>query len=427
MTNSFLETEREPKRKTFDEIYEIFETIGYGSNSKVKFGVHKEKGEKVAIKIISRKKFKIDSHLGFLFKREKEILKRLEHRNIVQFCAAYQSKNNYYLITKYIKGWELLEVINHTGKLSEFTAFKIWSQIVKAIGYCHSQDIVHRDIKPENIIVNKMYKIKIIDFGISNFVRKNELLSTNCGSPLYTAPEVWKGKHYNGKKADIWSLGIVLYLLVCGKPPFYEHNNILPNNITYPLGLSESLVSLIKRTLSFYPMKRPSCKKILKHKWLTENTKLEKILESEIIELPKTNNFKNIKHKLNINDISNHENDMTKPKIKKETSNEIQSSTINNLSDIVNESSTESSTESSNKTKIIRKNEIEFEKDYNLNEKEILKEKKSDLSTSDEVSYMEMEREKEHNKKKNKKKTTKKKKNNKKRKKNKKKKRVKKK
>ncbi|KAJ3428510.1 map/microtubule affinity-regulating kinase [Anaeramoeba flamelloides] len=310
MTFPLLESKFLPKRRIFNEIYEIYETIGIGSMSKVKFGINKKNGKKVAIKIISRVKFKIDSQLTLLFQREKDILKKLHHKNIVKFYAAYQSKNNYYLITKYIKGWELLEVVNHTGIISEFTAYKIWLQIVRAINYCHSQNIVHRDIKPENIIINKKYQIKLIDFGISNFEKKNEFLSTNCGSPLYTAPEVSKGKDYKGKKADVWSLGVILYLLVCGKLPFNDHNRIVPNDIQYPQNLSHSLVSLIKKTLRYQSMKRPSCKKILKHEWMMENKKLEKILKHEVIKFPKMNNYQILKKNFKINQSNIIQNDI---------------------------------------------------------------------------------------------------------------------
>ncbi|KAJ3438130.1 map/microtubule affinity-regulating kinase [Anaeramoeba flamelloides] len=301
MTFPLLESKSLSKRKIFNEIYEIYETIGFGSMSKVKFGINKKNGQKVAIKIINRREFTIDSQLELMFQREKDILKKLNHKNIVSFCAAYKSKNNFYLITKYIKGWELLEIVNKTNTNSEFTAYKIWLQIVQAINYCHSQNIVHRDIKPENIIINKKYQIKLIDFGISNFVKKNEFLSTNCGSPLYTAPEVLKGKPYKGKKVDVWSLGIILYLLVCGKLPFTDINRIVPNDIKYPQNLSHSVVSLIKKTLRYQAMLRPSCKKILQHEWMVENKKLEKNFKPELIKFPKMNNYQILKKNFKIN------------------------------------------------------------------------------------------------------------------------------
>ena len=210
-----------------EDNYKIVSKLGKGSFGSVYKVKHKISGEIRAMKII--KNTSVDDKVGVenaKFLKEIQVLKELDHPNIIKIFEYYVDNKNHYIITELLTGGELYETILKCRKFNEKTAAFIMRQILSALNYLHSKGIVHRDIKPENILVQKIDKkenqdeiyIKLIDFGASNFFKENEILKLKVGSPYYIAPEVLN-KNYN-EKCDIWSAGVVLYVMLTGKFPF---------------------------------------------------------------------------------------------------------------------------------------------------------------------------------------------------------------
>ena len=251
----------------------IKETLGKGAFGVVKLAINTQTGEKVAIKIINETKIAKEQKLNFL--REIEILKNINHPNIIRLYCHISKQKQLYLITEYIKGIELFQYISLKKKIEESEACIYFQQIICGLEYLHKMGISHRDIKSENILVDHHLKeIKIIDFGLSNkYSDKSELLSTLCGSPLYAAPEVLTGKGYKPRPVDIWSAGIVLYFMLSGKLPFQAdtdeelYKKIIDAKITNIKGISKEGNDLVKQILNPNPRKRISILKIKKHPW----------------------------------------------------------------------------------------------------------------------------------------------------------------
>jgi len=158
-----------------------------------------------------------------LLEREIDIMKKLQHPNIIQLMEVVDTPDTLYLVLEFVSGGELFDAIVNKGSYSETDAAKIVRQIMEAIQYVHSLGIAHRDLKPENLLLSgeegKADFIKIADFGLSKDFGE-EQLSTSCGTPDYVAPEVLMGEPYD-KSVDIWSIGVITYVLLCGFPPFY--------------------------------------------------------------------------------------------------------------------------------------------------------------------------------------------------------------
>ena len=266
--------------------YAIKETIGKGAFSKVKLGINKLTGEKVAIKIIDKKKLKINSE-NKRIEREINIIKKLNHINIVKIVQIKEDMNNIYIIMEYIEN-NLFYYILNKKYISEQESSFYFFQLISGIDFIHSQGIVHRDLKPENILITKNKILKIIDFGLSNYFSKGNLLSTLCGSPSYTAPEVILGNKYDGFASDIWTIGIILYTMICGHLPFEEYDNkilfkkIIKCKIEYPKYIPNNIKNLLQKILVANPDKRINIKEIKKNQVYLNGKKLfsEKFPES---------------------------------------------------------------------------------------------------------------------------------------------------
>ncbi|GBP73723.1 hypothetical protein EVAR_103185_1 [Eumeta japonica] len=174
--------------------------------------------DKVAIKIIDKSRLDEDN-LKKTF-REIAIMKRLRHPHVVRLYQVMESANTIYLVTEYAPNGEIFDHLVSQGRMTEAEAARAFAQMVAAVGYCHSRGVVHRDLKAENLLLDADMNIKLADFGFSNEFVAGGALATWCGSPPYAAPELFEGRRYDGPKADIWSLGVVLYVLVCGALPF---------------------------------------------------------------------------------------------------------------------------------------------------------------------------------------------------------------
>ena len=195
--------------------------------------------------------------------------------------------NHHYMVFEFIDGGQLLDYIISHGRLRERAARKFARQIGSALNYCHRNSIVHRDLKIENILISKSGNIKIIDFGLSNLYSPSSHLSTFCGSLYFAAPELLNAKLYTGPEVDIWSFGIVLYVLVCGKVPFDDqsmpalHAKIKRGLVEYPAWLSNECKSLLARMLVTNPADRATLTEVMNHPWM--NKGYEGVVESHLI------------------------------------------------------------------------------------------------------------------------------------------------
>ncbi|XP_047247024.1 serine/threonine-protein kinase SIK2 isoform X3 [Girardinichthys multiradiatus] len=253
--------------------YDIERTLGKGNFAVVKLARHRITKTEVAIKIID--KTQLDAVNLEKIYREVQIMKMLDHPHIIKLYQVMETKNMLYLVTEYAKNGEIFDYLAKHGRLSELEARRKFWQILSAVDYCHNRNIVHRDLKAENLLLDGHMNIKIADFGFANFFQPGEPLATWCGSPPYAAPEVFEGQQYEGPQLDIWSMGVVLYVLVCGALPFdgptlpVLRQRVLEGRFRIPYFMTEDCEHLIRRMLVLDPSKRLSLAQIKEHKWMT--------------------------------------------------------------------------------------------------------------------------------------------------------------
>jgi 5'-AMP-activated protein kinase catalytic alpha subunit len=266
-----------------DEIfqyYDIHKELGKGNFSVVHLGIDKNTGEACAIKFLNKKKFWSDPKIKDQVVREVEILRQIKHPNVVQYKDLYEGDTYVYLVLEYAEGGELFHKISRTG-VSELEARTLFTQLLKAVNYLHSESIVHRDLKPENILLDGQGNIKISDFGLARFDATH--MQSLCGTPHYVAPEVIRLGLGNssvgyGKEVDMWSLGVSLYHMLTGHLPFPESDRMtLFNKIERGLydfphhlwcGISEEAKDLVKKLLDINPKTRLTAEQALKHAWI---------------------------------------------------------------------------------------------------------------------------------------------------------------
>ncbi|XP_072381145.1 uncharacterized protein [Diabrotica undecimpunctata] len=272
--------------------YELEKTIGKGNFAVVKLATHIVTRTKVAIKIIDKTVLD-EENLTKIF-RETAILKKLKHPHITRLYQLMETNQTIYLVTEYASKGEIFDHLVAKGRMTEPEAKRIFNQIVSAVSYCHSQGVVHRDLKAENLLLDHNLDIKLADFGFSNQFTEGCLLSTFCGSPPYAAPELFQGLKYDGPKADIWSLGVVLYVLVCGSLPFDGptlnalRNVVIEGKFRIPYFMSQDCEHLIRHMLVVDPDKRLTVPQILKHRWLSDAPLIENVMLEKEIQLNKT-------------------------------------------------------------------------------------------------------------------------------------------
>jgi len=265
--NDMIITQKESKISD----YNMGGQIGQGAYGVVKSGVHKPTGRKVAIKVYE--KYKIaDSQRKTCVNREIKILKKLSHTNIVQLYETIDTTKQLFIIMELVKGRSLHSYLHckQNRKLDEAECMKLFSQIAAGIDYCHKNYIVHRDIKMENILLDEHHNVKIIDFGFSICADKNQKLKIFCGTPSYMAPEIVNKKEYLGQPTDVWSLGILLYAMLCGSFPFRgstEHELfrcISKCQYKFPDFVSNTAKGIVNKMLCLNPEKRASAEQIYK-------------------------------------------------------------------------------------------------------------------------------------------------------------------
>ncbi|XP_077360863.1 MAP/microtubule affinity-regulating kinase 4 isoform X2 [Festucalex cinctus] len=252
--------------------YRLLKTIGKGNFAKVKLARHILTGREVAIKIIDKTQLNPTS-LQKLF-REVRIMKGLNHPNIVQLFEVIETDKTLYLIMEYASGGEVFDYLVSHGRMKEVEARAKFRQIVSAVHYCHTKNIVHRDLKAENLLLDADANIKIADFGFSNEFTLGNKLDTFCGSPPYAAPELFQGKKYDGPEVDVWSLGVILYTLVSGSLPFDGQNlkelreRVLRGKYRVPFYMSTDCEGILRRFLVLNPAKRCTLDQVMKDKWI---------------------------------------------------------------------------------------------------------------------------------------------------------------
>uniref|UniRef100_A0A673LJB4 Maternal embryonic leucine zipper kinase n=1 Tax=Sinocyclocheilus rhinocerous TaxID=307959 RepID=A0A673LJB4_9TELE len=253
--------------------YEVYETIGSGGFAKVKLGRHILTGEKVAIKIMEKKDLGDDLPR---VKIEIEAMKNLSHQHVCRLYHVIETSSKIYMVLEYCPGGELFDYIIAKDRLSEEETRVFFHQIISAMAYVHSQGYAHRDLKPENLLIDEDHNLKLIDFGLCAKPKGGlgfELL-TCCGSPAYAAPELIQGKAYIGSEADVWSMGVLLYALLCGFLPFDDDNcmvlyrKITRGKYSNPHWLSPASILLLNQMMQVDPKRRLTVKQLLDHPWV---------------------------------------------------------------------------------------------------------------------------------------------------------------
>ncbi|XP_010271000.1 PREDICTED: CBL-interacting serine/threonine-protein kinase 1-like isoform X2 [Nelumbo nucifera] len=259
--------------------YELGRTLGEGNFGKVKFARNLETGQAVAVKILEKKRI-LDLKITDQIRREISTLKLLKHPNVVRLHEVLGSKTKIYMTLEYVNGGELFDRIASKGRLSESEGRKLFQQLIDGVSYCHDKGVFHRDLKPENVLVDAKGNVKISDFGLSalpQHFRDDGLLHTTCGSPNYVAPEILANRGYNGATSDLWSCGVILYVILTGYLPFDDRNlavlyqKIFKGVVQIPKWLSEGAKNLIKRILDPNPNTRITMAKIKLDEWFQQD------------------------------------------------------------------------------------------------------------------------------------------------------------
>ncbi|KAK1800375.1 hypothetical protein P4O66_005616 [Electrophorus voltai] len=259
--------------------YLIGRKLGEGSFAKVREGLHALTGEKVAVKVIDKRKAKKDSYVTKNLRREGQIQQMIRHPNITQLLDILETENSYYLVMELCPGGNLMNLIYEKKRLDEREAQKYVRQLVMAVEHLHRAGVVHRDLKIENLLLDEQDNIKLIDFGLSNcagILGYSDPFSTQCGSPAYAAPELLSRKKY-GPKVDVWSIGVNMYAMLTGTLPFTVepfslkalHQRMVDKDMNpLPPSLSSAAVSLLKSLLEPDPAKRPNIHQVMADSWL---------------------------------------------------------------------------------------------------------------------------------------------------------------
>ncbi|XP_059212635.1 hormonally up-regulated neu tumor-associated kinase homolog [Centropristis striata] len=262
--------------------YLVGKMINKGSFAKVMEGLHIGTGEKVAIKVIDKKKARQDSYVLKNMKREPRIHQMVRHPHIVVLLETLETENSYYMAMELCAGGDLMDRICERKRLEEREVRRYTRQILSAVEHLHKHGVVHRDLKIENFLLDEHNNIKIVDFGLSNTLKAEslslELLNTQCGSPAYAAPELLAHRKY-GPKVDVWSVGVSMFAMLTGTLPFTVepfnikqlHQKMVNGEISsIPSDVSKGAVAFVLSLLEPDPAKRPSVRAAMEEKWINE-------------------------------------------------------------------------------------------------------------------------------------------------------------
>ncbi|KAL4764645.1 serine/threonine-protein kinase [Aspergillus foveolatus] len=255
--------------------YHTVKVLGEGSFGKVKLAIHQPSGRQVAMKIISRRKLLSRDMIGRV-EREIQYLQLLRHPHIIKLYTVISTKTDIVMVLEYAER-ELFDYLVKRGRCNDAEARKFFQQIICAVEYCHRHKIVHRDLKPENLLIDRDKNVKIADFGLSNIMTDGNFLKTSCGSPNYAAPEVISGKLYAGPEVDVWSCGVILYVLLVGRLPFDDDyipalfKKIAAGNFHMPTYISSGAARLIRSMLQVHPVHRITIEDIRDDPWFLQD------------------------------------------------------------------------------------------------------------------------------------------------------------
>jgi len=255
--------------------YELGRVLGHGNFGRVHAARDLRTGRSVAVKVLSKDRV-VRAGMMEQIKREIAVMKRVSHPNIVELHEVMATRSRIYLALELVRGGELFARIVRAGRVREDVARRYFRQLISAVGFCHARGVFHRDLKPENLLIDDAGNLKVVDFGLSalaDHARSDGLLHTLCGTPGYVAPEVFRNKGYDGAKADIWSCGVILYVLLAGSLPFPEDNiaamfkKMSRGDYRCPPWLSTEARRLIPRLLDPNPDTRITVAQIVETPW----------------------------------------------------------------------------------------------------------------------------------------------------------------
>ncbi|XP_010443564.1 PREDICTED: CBL-interacting serine/threonine-protein kinase 10 [Camelina sativa] len=283
----------ENKPSVLTDKYDVGRLLGQGTFAKVYYGRSILTSQSVAIKMIDKEKV---MKVGLIeqIKREISVMRIARHPNVVELYEVMATKTRIYFVMEYCKGGELFNKVAK-GKLKDDVAWKYFYQLINAVDFCHSREVYHRDIKPENLLLDDNENLKVSDFGLSALAdckRQDGLLHTTCGTPAYVAPEVINRKGYDGTKADIWSCGVVLFVLLAGYLPFHDSNlmemyrKIGKADFKAPSWFAPEVKRLLCKMLDPNPETRITIAKIRESSWFRKGLHMkQKRMEKRVKEM----------------------------------------------------------------------------------------------------------------------------------------------
>lgn len=253
--------------------YELRVLIGHGGFSHVYKAYDKSQDQFVAVKIIPRRCLRT-LHDEQRLQREVDATAFLKHDHIVALHDFFEDQDNFYLVLDYCEGGSLYDLIRNGPRMREPQVATIFRQIVEAVSFCHARGVAHRDLKPQNVLITTLPNVKVSDFGLCGYIDDKMMMHSFCGSPCYSAPECLSHVEYDGRKADVWSLGVILYELVTGTHPWDVTNtaqmlqHIIQGSYEIPVFVSSACEDLIRAMLTVNPEERIPLHDILAHPWL---------------------------------------------------------------------------------------------------------------------------------------------------------------
>lgn len=257
--------------------YELGRMLGHGTFAKVYVARNLKTGQNVAMKVVGKEKV-VKVNMMEQIKREISVMKMVSHPNIVELHEVMATKSKIYFAMELVRGGELFSRIAKHGRLKEDCARNYFRQLVSAVDFCHGRGVYHRDLKPENLLLDEQGNLKVADFGLSAIAGPDGLLHTTCGTPAYVAPEVvGKKGGYDGAKADMWSCGVILYVLLAGFLPFQDDNlvvmyrKIVKGDFRCPPWFSSDARRLVTRLLDPNPATRYTAAKIVESPWFNKS------------------------------------------------------------------------------------------------------------------------------------------------------------
>jgi BR serine/threonine kinase len=225
----------------------------------------------VAIKIINRTR--LSQSVITKVEREIAIMKLIEHENVLSLHDVYENEKFLYLVMDCVSGGELFDYLVKKGRLTPREARKFFRQIISAVDFCHKHNVCHRDLKPENLLLDDKGDIRVADFGMASLQPDGDLLETSCGSPHYACPEVIRGERYDGRCADVWSCGVILFALLVGALPFDDENlrhlleKVKRGTFHIPHFVPDDAKELLRGMIHVDIKKRFSMDQVMKHPW----------------------------------------------------------------------------------------------------------------------------------------------------------------